>query len=64
MLEYYLVIKDEHHPDKFIPVNEHWDSRYVWWGPGAEAKARRARNKLNRTLPAFHYCVVESVMTA
>ena len=64
MLEYYLVIKDEHRPDKHIPVNEHWDSRYVWWGPGAEAKANRARKKLNRTLPAFHYCIVESVMTA
>ena len=64
MLEYYLVIKDEHHPDKHIPIKEHWDSRYMWWGPGAETKAKRACKKLNRTLPAFHYCVVESVMTA
>ena len=64
MLEYYLVIKNEHHPDKFIPVNNHWNSRYVWWGPGAEAKANRACKKLNRTLPAFHYCIVDSVMTA
>ena len=64
MLEYYLVIKHQHHPDKHIPVNEHWNAGYVWWGPGAETKAKRACKKLNRTLPAFHYCVVESVMTA
>lgn len=63
MLEYYLVIKHQHH-NKHIPVNDHWDSAFVWWGPGAEAKATRARKKLNPTLPAFHYCIVESVMTA
>ena len=63
MLEYYLVIKHQHH-NKHIPVKDHWNSRFVWWGPGAEAKANRARKKLNRTLPAFHYCIVESVMTA
>ena len=37
---------------------------FISGGPGAEAKANRARKKLNRTLPAFHYCIVESVMTA
>ena len=63
-LEYYLIIKDEHHPNKHIPVADHWDSQWIWWGPGAEAKAHRARKKLNRTLPAFHYCIVEAVMTA
>lgn len=64
MLEYYLVIKNEHNLNKHIPVPEHWDSQWIWWGPGAEAKANRARKKLNRTLPAFHYCIVEAVMTA
>ena len=63
MLEYYLVIKHQHH-NNHIPVSEHWQERYVWWGTGAEAKAKRACKRLNRTLPGFHYCEVESVMTA
>ena len=64
MLEFYLVIHHQHKPNQFIDAGQFINGRRVWWGSGAERKAKQASKKLNATLPAFHYSTVESVFTA
>ena len=64
MAEFYLVIHHQHKPGQFIDAGQFITGRRVWWGPGAERKAKAASKKLNATLPGFHYSTVESVFTA
>ena len=64
MLEYYLVINHQHRPGAFIDAGQFVDGPRVWWGSGAERKAKAASKKLNAKLPAFHFSTVESVFTA
>jgi hypothetical protein len=64
MAEFYLVIHHQHKPGTFIDTAQFISGRRVWWGPGAERKAKAANRKLNAILPAFHFSIVESVFTA
>jgi hypothetical protein len=61
--EFYLVVTDERRPKEFIDLAQWYDGRRVWWGPGAERKAKQAASSLNRKLPAYHFCTVDSVLT-
>jgi hypothetical protein len=63
MLEFQLVIRHEHHTC-YIPLDGLWEGQRVWWGAGAERKAKAAARKLSRNLPAFHYAEVMETFTA
>jgi len=63
MLEYQLVIRHQLH-DNFIDCGDFWDGQRVWWGPGAERKAKSACKRLSRQLPAFHYAEIMETFTA
>lgn len=61
--EFYLVVEDERQPSRFIDPAQWNTGRRVWWGPGAERLAKAAAKAMNRKLPAYHFCRVESVLT-
>lgn len=61
-LEYYLVVVDERRPAAFVDPAQFHQGQRVWWGPGAERKANTAARALNRKLPAYHFCRVNSCM--
>lgn len=61
--EFYLVVTNEIRPKDFCDPNQWHAGQRVWWGPGAERKAKAAAKALNRKLPAYHSCSVESVLT-
>ena len=61
--EFYLVVRDERKPQAYIDPSQWHDGRRVWWGPGAERMAKAAAAAMNRKLPAYHRCTVDSVLT-
>ena len=63
-VEFYIVINHQHHPKNHYPVGDFYDGAFVFWGKGAERKAKAVAKKLNPVLPGFHFATVESVATA
>jgi hypothetical protein len=63
-LEYFVVVTNELDPTAFVDPAPWHEGRRVWWGPGAERKAKAAAKAISRKLPAYHSCRVESTFTA